>query len=246
MTIQTEVAPGVHRGEDAHTNFYVVQDGDRLTVVDACTPASWATLRALLDAIGRRLDDVAALVLTHAHYDHVGFAERARKELGVPVWVHEDDVPLARHPMLYGRERSLVNYLPNPRFWPIVAGFLRTRAFFAEGVKEPRRFENGSLDVPGRPQVVPTPGHTLGHCCLHFADRNTLIAGDAIVMLDPYTVRPGPRLVARAATADVERNMRSLDAIAETGAQTVLTGHGDPWTGGAEAAAEKARVADVG
>jgi len=244
--IQPEVAPGIHRGEDANTNFYVVQDGDRLTVVDACTPASWGTLRDLVQRIGRSLDDVEALVLTHAHYDHVGFAERARKELGVPVWVHEDDVPLARHPLLYGRERSVVNYLPNPRFWPIVAGFVRARAFFPPGVEHPSRFSNGALDVPGSPRMLPTPGHTLGHCSLHFEDRATVIAGDAIVMLDPYTVRPGPRLVARAATADVERNLETLDAIAATGAQTVLTGHGAPWTGGAEAAVERARAADVG
>jgi glyoxylase-like metal-dependent hydrolase (beta-lactamase superfamily II) len=87
-----------------------------------------------------------------------------------------------------------------------------------------------------------TPGHTLGHCALHYPDRDALIAGDAIVMLDPYTARRGPRLVARAATADVERNMRSLDALVETGARIVLTGHGEPWTGGIEGAAAQARA----
>jgi hypothetical protein len=70
-----------------------------------------------------------------------------------------------------------------------------------------------------------------------------MIAGDAIVMLDPYTARRGPRLVARAATADVERNLGLLDALAQTGARTVLTRHGEPWTGGAEAAVAQARSA---
>jgi hypothetical protein len=49
--------------------------------------------------------------------------------------------------------------------------------------------------------------------------------------------------VARAATADSERNLRSLDAIAATGARTVLVGHGEPWTDGAEAIVERAREA---
>jgi glyoxylase-like metal-dependent hydrolase (beta-lactamase superfamily II) len=70
-----------------------------------------------------------------------------------------------------------------------------------------------------------------------------VIAGDAIVMLDPYTAKRGPRLVARAATADSERNLRSLDALVDTGARTVLTGHGLPWTGGVEAAVAQAREA---
>jgi glyoxylase-like metal-dependent hydrolase (beta-lactamase superfamily II) len=39
--------------------------------------------------------DVEAIVLTHAHFDHVGFAERARRELGLPVFVHENDITAA-------------------------------------------------------------------------------------------------------------------------------------------------------
>jgi glyoxylase-like metal-dependent hydrolase (beta-lactamase superfamily II) len=97
--------------------------------------------------------------------------------------------------------------------------------------------------VPGSPKVIFSPGHTLGHCAMHLPDRDVLIAGDAIVMLDPYTARRGPRLVARAATVDSERNLRSLDALAETGARTVLTGHGDPWTDGIESAVAQARAA---
>jgi hypothetical protein len=37
--------------------------------------------------------------------------------------------------------------------------------------------------------------------------------------------------------------MRSLDALAATGASTVLVGHGDPWTGGVEDAVARARAA---
>jgi glyoxylase-like metal-dependent hydrolase (beta-lactamase superfamily II) len=105
------------------------------------------------------------------------------------------------------------------------------------------RYTDGTLPVPGSPQVVFTPGHTLGHCALHLPDRDAVIAGDAIVMLDPYTAKPGPRLVARAATADVDRNLRSRDALAATGATTVLTGHGEPWTQGVERAVAEARRA---
>jgi glyoxylase-like metal-dependent hydrolase (beta-lactamase superfamily II) len=241
--IHTDVAPGVHRVEDAYTNWYLLEDAGRLTVLDAGTPASWDSLREALARIGRGLGDVAAVVLTHAHFDHVGFAERARTELGVPVWVHEDDVPLSRQPMLYGFERSPLRYLVRPGALPIMAALARSRAFFAPGIQKVRRFRDGELDVPGRPRVVPTPGHTLGHCALHLADRDAVVAGDAVVTLDPYTGARGPRLVARAATADVERNLASLDALAATGARTVLVGHGEPWRDGAEAIVERARRA---
>ena len=99
------------------------------------------------------------------------------------------------------------------------------------------------LDVPGRPRVVFTPGHTHGHCSLHFPDRGTVIAGDAVVLLNPYTGRRGPQIVAGAATADSKRALASLDALAATGAETVLTGHGEPWIGGVEEAVQRARAA---
>jgi hypothetical protein len=49
------------------------------------------------------------------------------------------------------------------------------------------------------------------------------------------------RLVARAATADSERNLRSLEPMVQAGARTVLVGHGEPWIQGIEAAAAQAR-----
>jgi glyoxylase-like metal-dependent hydrolase (beta-lactamase superfamily II) len=238
--LQQNVAPGIHRVEDAYTNWYLVEDDDGVTIVDAGVPTSWSSLRDALREIGRT--DVKALVLTHAHFDHIGFAERARTELRIPVYVHENDVPLTHHPLRYSYERSPAWYfLTQVQALPIVAALVKNRAFWPDRIGSVERFTNGSLPVPGSPRVLFTPGHTMGHCALHFPDRDAVIAGDAIVMLDPYTAQKGPKLVARAATADVQRNLDSLDAIAGSGATTVLTGHGEPWTSGAEEAVRQAR-----
>jgi len=242
---QADVAPGVHRIEHAYTNWYLVEDGDRVTVVDAGVPTSWGSFERGLDEIGRSPGDVAAVVLTHAHFDHVGFAERARKDLQIPVWVHEEDVPLTRNPMGYAHERGRSWYLANPGALPIMASLLRHRAFWPSPVAEVRTYRDGALDVPGAPRVVPTPGHTYGHCSLHLADRDAVIAGDAMVTLDPYTGRRGPRIVARAATAYSARALESLDALEATGARTVLTGHGEPWDGGVGEACALARAAGI-
>jgi glyoxylase-like metal-dependent hydrolase (beta-lactamase superfamily II) len=208
-------------------------------------PASWHSLTEALPQLGRRLDDVRALVLTHAHFDHMGFAEKARSELHIPVHVHEDDVPLTRHPWRYDHERPRTAYLlTQPKALPIVATFLRHRAFWPPPLKAAQRYgDAGELPVPGRPVIVPTPGHTIGHCALHLPDRDAVLAGDAIVTLDPYTGRTGPRLVARAATVDAERNLAALAALEATGARTVLTGHGEPWRDGVESAVAAARTA---
>jgi glyoxylase-like metal-dependent hydrolase (beta-lactamase superfamily II) len=242
--LERDVAPGVHRIEDCFTNWYLVEADDGLTIVDAGVPSSWESLQSALRELGRH--DVRAVVLTHAHFDHVGFAERARTQFDVPVHVHSNDVPLTKHPWRYDHEQPRSRYLlTQPRALPIVAGFLRHRAFWPPAIRAVTRYENGILPVPGAPAVIPTPGHTLGHCALHFKDRDAVIAGDSLVMLDPYTGRTGPRMVARAATADAERNATTLDALAATGARVVLTGHGEPWTRGAEAAVAAARAQPV-
>jgi len=247
-TFERDAAPGIHRIETAYTNFFVVEDGDGgpLTLVDACVPAAWDDLESALGQIGRSRADIAALVLTHAHFDHIGIAERLRREHGIPVYVHENDAPLTQHPLQYAHERSRLPYLVNPKAMPIMASLVRTRAFFPPPIAEVERFGsqgNGSLDAPGFPQLVFTPGHTLGHCALHFPDRDAVIAADALVTLDPYTGTPGPQIVAGAATADSTRALASLDSLSATGAKTVLPGHGSTWGVGVESAVEQARAA---
>jgi glyoxylase-like metal-dependent hydrolase (beta-lactamase superfamily II) len=238
---EPNVAEGVHRVEDSYTNWYVVESDDgRLTIVDAGVPTSWASLEEALGRLGRSLGDVEALVLTHGHFDHIGIAEKLRRH-GIPVYVHENDVPLTKHPHQYSHELPRTHYLATkPKALPMVASFVRTRAFWPTPVGEVQRFDNGSLPVGGSPRVVATPGHTHGHVSLHYPDRDVVIAGDAVVTLNPYTGGRGPQIVARAATADSDRALRSLDALAETGARTLLVGHGEPWRQGAEAAVEQA------
>lgn len=244
--IERDVAEGVHRVCDSFVNWYLVEDGGRLTVVDAGLPPSWESLHRALTGIGRIYGDIDAVVLTHAHVDHLGFAERARTELDVPVHVHEDEVWLARHPLRYKTERVPLAYLRHGQAWKSLAGIVRTGSLLTKSLGEVRTFEDGdTLEVPGRPQVVYTPGHTFGHCSFHLPDRDVVISGDALITLDPYTGATGPRVAPRAATADARQALRSLDRLAETASSTVLPGHGEPWRGGAAEAARVARSAGV-
>ena len=241
--LQRNVAEGVHRIEDAHTNWYLVEEDSRLTIVDTGLPRSWRSLQSALRELGRTPGDIEAVVLTHAHFDHMGFAERARTVLGVPVHAHEREVPITRHPLRYDHERSRIPYmLRHPGFDRAFLAMTLMGALFVTGVEAVRTFTDGEqLDVPGKPRVVFTPGHTHGHCALHLADRGVVIAGDAFVTYNPYTNSTGAQIVSGAATADSAEALASLDRLAALDADVTLTGHGEPWRRGLEAAVAEAR-----
>jgi glyoxylase-like metal-dependent hydrolase (beta-lactamase superfamily II) len=246
MSLHRDVAPGVHRIQDGPVNWYLVEADDGVLAVDAGLPSSWTSLRHALGAIGRPFADLRALVLTHAHYDHVGFARRAQAALELPVFCGPGDHPLAAHPLKGKSERPRLLYVWRPATAVLFAWMVGSGVLWARGLEGLHTLEPDEvLDLPGRPRVVAVPGHTLGSVALHFQDRDAVITGDALVTRDPYTGAAGPRLVARAATGDVALARASLDAIAATHAQMVLPGHGDPWREGAVRAAELARIAPV-
>jgi glyoxylase-like metal-dependent hydrolase (beta-lactamase superfamily II) len=240
------VADGVHRFDDGIVNWYLVEGESGLTAIDAGFPPAWNTLIEAIARLGRPSTDLEAVVLTHAHVDHLGFAERARRELGATVWCHPKDAPLLRPWRIARSESSPLLFARHAATRALVARALRTRAPAAKRVGAFAGYGDGDeLPVPGHPRAVFCPGHTDGHCALQLRDRDVLFTGDALVTRDPYTGRAGATIVAPAATRDTAAALRTLDAIASTGARTLLPGHGEPWRDGAAEAVIAARAAGV-
>src|SRR5690606_20695258 len=181
----TEVAPGVNRLDVAHVNCYLVAAEGGLTLVDAGLPGTLPLLDSLLKRIGARRSDIDAVLLTHGHFDHVGMA-RTLVEGGGDAMVHAEDAELARHPYRYEHERPRWAYpVRYPRAIPGLTAMAWRGALFVKGVGAAPVLEDGSeLDVPGRPRVIWTPGHTHGHCGFAFDHLGVVMSGDAIVTLD--------------------------------------------------------------
>lgn len=239
--MSTELAPGVHRLGTQLVNFYLVEDGDGLTLVDAGMPPLRGRLEALLSTRGRVLADLDAVVLTHAHPDHVGFAEHARRA-GVPVFVHTADAEMARTGKGHTRERSLLPYLRHRAAWRLVAAY--ATAGRPRHLAEVTTFGGGAqLDVPGRPRVIATPGHSPGHCALELPGRGVVLAGDALCTWNPLTGRRGPQIMPDAFNHSSEMAMASLRSLEGVDADLLLVGHGEPWKQPVAEAVVRAREA---
>jgi glyoxylase-like metal-dependent hydrolase (beta-lactamase superfamily II) len=242
----TEVAPGVFRLGSHIVNWYVVKDGDALTAVDAGLPAFGDTLEDDFAAHGLEPGDVEAVVLTHSDGDHTGLASRF-KEGGARVLIHESDASTLAKPGPKSGDAAPVKLLPHlwrPALWRFLGYMARRGGGKPPAVEADATFADGDvLDVPGRPRVLNTPGHTSGHCALLFEDRGVLFAGDSICTWNPLTGIRAPQLMPYVFNEDNRACVTSLDAIAGADAGVILPGHGDPWHGSPAKAAERAREA---
>jgi glyoxylase-like metal-dependent hydrolase (beta-lactamase superfamily II) len=237
------IAQSLHRLGEEIVSCYLVEEVGAVTIIDAGVPAYYADLTAELAAMGRTIEDVRALVLTHGHEDHIGFAERLRVEHGVPVSIHALDAALARgqakNPSAGMGERklgSLLRYL----LWLARHGAMRVKSLTVVGTFEP----GTTLDVPGALRVIHTPGHTPGSVTFHAPGHDAIFVGDALATDAVISERHGPQVCPFA--ADPDAALSSLANIEPLEAHWLLPGHGSPWTGGVAAAVAAARDVGIG
>ncbi len=227
-----EIAPGIRRLGEGRVNVYLLEEAGEITIIDAGAPGQWRELLAELGTMGRTLDDVRAVVLTHGHSDHIGFAERARRELDVPIQVHEADRTLALGEIRAPRDKVVKGPRPRPGAllgflaYSVRKGMLRIPRITAVSTYG----DGATLDVPGAPRAILVPGHTAGSAALHVPARDAVFVGDAFATLSALTGARGPLTVPQF-NADTQQALASLDRLVDLGVSLALPGHGEPWRG---------------
>ena len=98
----TEVAARVHFVEGDAVNWIVLTDGDAVTLIDAGYPGDVDAVRQSLDLIGYRPDQIAGVLVTHGHVDHIGSLP-ALLSASTPVYLSSTEV---RH--VHGEYREQV------------------------------------------------------------------------------------------------------------------------------------------
>lgn len=227
------LAPGLHRVGNDLVACYLVVDDSGVTVIDAGLAGQWDDLVAELESIGRGPGDVRGVLLTHGDVDHLGFAERLRRDHRVPVWVHEADAARARgevKPPASARGRFRLGAVAQFIWYAARKGGLRTTY-----LTEVRTLAGGEvLDLPGSPRVIALPGHSPGSVAFQVPLVDAVFVGDALTTRHVLTGVEGP--APAPFTDDPDQAQASLGALRGIGATWVLPGHGAPWSDGVTAA----------
>lgn len=238
-----QVTDGTYLVHGSNTNWVILTDGDSVTLVDTGYPGDRQLVLDSLAQVGSSPEAVAAVLITHAHNDHLGSAEYLRSAHGTPVYLHEAEVPHARREFL--QQVTVAEVLKNawrPGVLPWMVHALRSGGTEQHPVTAPEPFAGaGPLDLPGRPVPVHTPGHTTGHCVYHLPDAGIVISGDALVSGHPTSRIRGPQLLPDMFHHERDRAMTSLDVLEALDADVLLPGHGPLHNGPICEAARHAR-----
>lgn len=237
-----KLAPSLHRLGDDIVAAYLVDTAEGVTVIDAGLPGHYRDLLAELRTMGRTIDDVRGVILTHGDSDHIGFAERLRRDHGVPVYVHPDDAERAKGGPKPKNDRQAFRVGPVVRF---LVSTIRSGGIRSTPLRETVDARDGDvLDLPGSPQIIGMPGHSPGSIAVHVPAVGAVFVGDALTTRDVLTGRTGPRPAPF--TDEPAEALRSLRRLLPTGARWVLPGHGAPWNGGVDEAVRAVEAAAAG
>jgi len=234
-----KLGPHLHRIGNDIVAAYLVDTADGVTVIDAGLAGQWHDLQAELASMGRSVTDIRGVILTHGDSDHLGFAERLRRDHGVPVHVHEADAARARGEVKprasWGRVKlgATLGFL----WYAIRKGGLRT-SYLTEvvGVRDGQ-----VLDLPGAPRIIGLPGHSPGSIAIHVPVADAIFVGDGLTTRHVLTGRRGPQPAPF--TDDARQAVASLSHLENLQATWLLPGHGTPWSGGVAEAVRAIRTA---
>lgn len=213
------VVTGVYRIAGKRSNVYLLT-GNRLTLVDTGMHGDGEAVLRAIDGLGRRIEDLDHILITHAHIDHTGSLAMLQRGSGATIVAAQ-----AETDYIEGTKKTA----GMPRQGPGGALF-RVMLYILETFVYP--LQPASVDLPctggetlaqaGGVQVLATPGHSPGSLSFHLPGPRVVFSGDALTGLG------GGALPPRMGCADYELACASAGRIAALDPAVVCCGHGPP------------------
>jgi glyoxylase-like metal-dependent hydrolase (beta-lactamase superfamily II) len=202
-----------------HANSFLIR-GDRPVLVDTGLPGSSGAILSAFQEHSVNPQDLALIIITHAHIDHTGSVAALKKATGAPVLIHANDAGYLRNgESTPARPNALLGWLLR-----LLIGRKKPDPSLAlePDIIIDGEYPLGAFGIPGR--IIPTPGHTFGSVSI-LLPGITCICGDLVMGMFPPT-RPRISIFAE----DPGEVTRSIRTILDTNIPVIYSGHGGPFT----------------
>ncbi len=212
-----EVIPHVYQLTIRGANIILIAE-EELTLVDTGLSGSSARLIDFIHSLGRSVEEVSLIIITHNHIDHVGGLAELRKLTRAKVAAHKAEIDDSEGQSSYPKGiRRLLRIPP----------FSSLRSVFSVKPSEiDIRLEGGEVLKPlGGLKVIHTPGHTPGSISLFSSLNRLLIVSDALNE-HRKTIRLPPKMV----STDLIQAIESVKTISQLDFDILCFGHGRPLT----------------
>jgi glyoxylase-like metal-dependent hydrolase (beta-lactamase superfamily II) len=228
------VIPNPYSGEG--TNCYFI-DGSPPTLIDTgvATEEAYTKLCASLAELGRRVEDIARIVLTHGHADHRALAPRIRRESGAEVMCHELEAGrvtvVSASQEEFHRKSSMELFrlmgVPDGLLPPLVEGpsdpSINPRLDRVSFVSEGDEIGIGEITL----RVLHTPGHSSGSICLYDEQKEILFCGDTLIARSHITALLETDMVVKHPKYNgIKLHAENLQRLLHLGVTRMLPGHG--------------------
>lgn len=225
-----QIVPGVYVIPfwAGYLNIFVIETADGLALVDTGTgPKSIDRVTTALERAGRRLDEVRHVLITHAHFDHIGGLVALQERVSAQTYAHRREA-LA----IQGEQPVAFPARDDLRGLPWLMSYVVVHPPVTPAIVNVKVTDGDTLaDVLPGLQVIELTGHTYGHVGYYWPERGILFGGDAL-MRYPW----GLRMPFRAASPDWDAVRQSIKRIATLDFDVLCLGHGRPLVGNAAAA----------
>ena len=229
----TQVADDTYFVNGEAVNWVLLTEGDRLTLIDAGYPGDYDDVLTSISTIGFTPEQIAAVLVTHAHVDHVGSLPRLLSSWSPPVYTSGQETLHAHREYLEQASRTdVMRRCWRPRVARWAVHVLKAGGTKDISVPQAEPFPHqGLADLPGTPVPVMTPGHTSGHTAYYLPKARAMVTGDALVTGHPISSIRGPQVLDGVFHHDSRENLMSLDLMSGYDTDVVLAGHGPIWHG---------------
>ena len=204
------------------TNCYIIRHKGMI-LIDSGVPKKAGNFKNALDKLDISADEIQLVIITHAHWDHIGSAKEIKELTRAKLALHDNEKEWLEKPAIHiptgvsrwGRTFSKIMSLATKN--------IKLQSAGVDITLTNNDFPLADFGIPG--EIIYTPGHSPGSISI-LLETGDAFVGDLAMNAFPLRLSPGLPIFADS----LETVKESWKLLLKRGARVVYPAHGKPFS----------------